>query len=63
MDQDQNVELRDEQEVAEAKGHDMKNAEAQSVAQLWIKQQMATGQGTCSSRRCQAATPRPNAKD
>ena len=30
--EDQNIELRDEQEVAEAKGHDMKNAEAQSVA-------------------------------
>jgi hypothetical protein len=30
--EDQNIELRDEQEVAEAKGHDMKNAEAQSIA-------------------------------
>ena len=29
--EDQNIELRDEQEVAE--GHDMKNAEAQSVAE------------------------------
>lgn len=32
--EDQNIELRDEQEVAEAKGHDMKNAEAQSVASV-----------------------------
>ena len=30
--EDQNIELRDEQEVAE--GHDMKNAEAQSIASV-----------------------------
>jgi len=49
MDQEQNVELRDETEVAEAKGHDMKNAEAQSVASV-DKAADGTGQAPLPSQ-------------
>jgi len=59
--EDQNIELRDEQEVAEAKGHDMKNAEAQSVASV-DKAGDATGKAPARKGDNSNSEPMPKTK-
>jgi len=59
--EDQNIELRDEQEVAEAKGHDMKNAEAQSVASV-DKASDATGKAPARTGDKSNSEPMPKTK-
>jgi len=59
--EDQNIELRDEQEVAEAKGHDMKNAEAQSVAAT-AKAGDATGKAPARTGDKSNSEPMPKTK-
>ena len=59
--EDQNIELRDEQEVAEAKGHDMKNAEAQSVASV-DKAGDATGKAPARTGDKSNSEPMPKTK-
>jgi len=59
--EDQNIELRDEQEVAEAKGHDMKNAEAQSVASV-DKASDATGKAPARKGDNSNSEPMPKTK-
>jgi hypothetical protein len=59
--EDQNIELRDEQEVAEAKGHDMKNAEADSVASV-DKAGDATGKAPARTGDKSNSEPMPKTK-
>ena len=59
--EDQNIELRDEQEVAEAKGHDMQNAEAQSVASV-DKAADATGKAPARTGDKSNSEPMPKTK-